>query len=127
MRLLRRILSVSLAFGFAAVIQADEGMWMPHQMKDLDPIKFGLKMSPDDIFKRDGTEPKSAVVQLGGGTGEFVSADGLILTNHHVAFGAIQRASTKEQDYLEKGFLSGTREKENPAQVYSAYVLLGYE
>jgi len=49
----------------------------------------------------------SAVVNLGGGTGEFVSADGLILTNHHVAFGAIQRASTKEKDYLEKGFCPG--------------------
>jgi len=55
MRLFRRILSVSLIFGLAAVIQADEGMWMPHQMKDLDLMKFGLQMSPDDLFK--GTAP----------------------------------------------------------------------
>jgi len=127
MRLFRRILSVSLILGLAVVIQADEGMWMPHQMKDLDLIKFGLQMSPDGLFKGDGTGLMSAVVNLGGGTGEFVSADGLILTNHHVAFGAIQRASTKEKDYLEKGFLSRTKAEEIPAQGYTADVLLGYE
>ncbi|MDH7575119.1 MAG: S46 family peptidase [Candidatus Saccharicenans sp.] len=69
----------------------------------------------------------SAVVNLGGGTGEFVSSEGLILTNHHVAFGAIQRASSKENDYITNGFLAMTREQEIPAQGYTADILLGYE
>jgi len=102
-------------------------MWMPHQMKELDLVKLGLQMNPDSLFKKDGTGLMSAVVNLGGGTGEFVSPDGLILTNHHVAFGAIQRASTKEKDYLENGFLAMTRGEEIPAQGYTADVLLGYE
>ena len=127
MRLFRRVLAISLAFAFTLVIQADEGMWMPHQMKDLDLIKLGLQMNPDNLLKKDGSGLMSAVVNLGGGTGEFVSPDGLILTNHHVAFGAIQRAATKEKDYLEDGFLAKTRAEEIAAQGYTADVLLGYE
>ena len=77
---------------------ADEGMWLPHQMKNLNLKTLGLKMNPADLYRKDGTGLMSAVVHLGGGTGEFVSSEGLILTNHHVAFGALQRASTKEKD-----------------------------
>ncbi len=105
----------------------DEGMWMPHQMKDLELKAKGLRMDPADLYKTDGTGLMSAVVNLGGGTGEFVSADGLILTNHHVAFGAIQRASSKDKDYITNGFTAMTREQEIPAQGYTADVLLGYE
>ncbi len=106
---------------------ADEGMWMPHQMKMLNLQELGLKMNPDDLYKKDGTGLMSAVVNLGGGTGEFVSPEGLILTNHHVAFGAIQRASSKENDYITKGFLAHSRQEEIPAQGYTADILLGYE
>ena len=106
---------------------ADEGMWMPHQMKDLDLKALGLKMNPDDLYKKDGTGLMSAVVNLGGGTGEFVSPEGLILTNHHVAFGAIQRAASKEHDFIKDGFLARTRAEEIRAQGYTADVLLGYE
>jgi hypothetical protein len=52
---------------------ADEGMWMPHQMKMLNLEQLGLKMNPDDLYRLDGTGLMSAVVNLGGGTGEFVS------------------------------------------------------
>jgi len=127
MKWFRRPLVLNFALVFCLGLQADEGMWMPHQMKDLDLVKLGLQMDPAGLFKKDGTGLMSAVVNLGGGTGEFVSAEGLILTNHHVAFGAIQRASTKEKDYLEKGFLALTRGEEIPAQGYTADVLLGYE
>jgi hypothetical protein len=102
-------------------------MWLPHQMKDLNLRKLGLKMDPDELYKKDGTGLMSAVVHLGGGTGEFVSRDGLILTNHHVAFGALQRASTKENDYITDGFIAWSREEEIPAKGYIADVLLGYE
>ncbi|MCR4409886.1 MAG: S46 family peptidase [Candidatus Saccharicenans sp.] len=109
------------------LVRADEGMWMPHQMRMLNLQQLGLKMNPDDLYKKDGTGLMSAVVNLGGGTGEFVSSEGLILTNHHVAFGAIQRASSKENDYITNGFLAMTREQEIPAQGYTADILLGYE
>jgi hypothetical protein len=106
---------------------SDEGMWLPHQMKDLNLEAKGLKMDPGDLYKKDGTGLMSAVVDLRGGTGEFVSARGLILTNHHVAYGAIQRASDKEHDYLKHGFLAGSMEEEIPAPGYIAGVLLGYD
>jgi hypothetical protein len=119
------ILSLLLAFGLIG--RADEGMWMPHQMKDLNLKAQGLQMNPEDLYRTDGTGLMSAVVNLGGGTGEFVSPEGLILTNHHVAYGAIQRASSKEKDYIAAGFLAATREQEIQAQGYTAGVLLGYE
>jgi hypothetical protein len=106
---------------------ADEGMWMPHQMKDLNLRAMGLQMNPDDLYKKDGTGLMSAIVNLGGGTGEFVSAEGLVLTNHHVAYGAIQRASSKDKDYINNGFMAAARVDEIPAQGYQAGVLLGYE
>ncbi len=117
------VLGLSLAF----LAFADDGMWMPHQMRDLNLKSLGLQMNPEDLYKKDGTGLMSAVVNLGGGTGEFVSSEGLILTNHHVAFGAIQRASSKEKDYIQNGFLAMTRDQEIPAQGYTADVLLGYE
>jgi len=117
------VFGLSLAF----LTFADEGMWMPHQMKDLNLKALGLQMDPENLYKKDGTGLMSAVVNLGGGTAEFVSSEGLILTNHHVAFGAIQRASSKEKDYIQNGFLAGTRAEEIPAQGYTADVLLGYE
>lgn len=127
MKFLRTNLIGAAILVLAFLGRADEGMWMPHQMKDLDLKSQGLKMNPEDLYKKDGTGLMSAVVSLGGGTGEFVSADGLILTNHHVAFRAIQRASTKEKDYIESGFLAVRREEEIPAQGYIADVLVGYE
>lgn len=106
---------------------AQDGMWMPHQMKMLNLQEQGLEMNPNDLFKEDGTGLMSSIVHLGGGTGEFVSKEGLILTNHHVAFGAIQRASDTENDYIKHGFLASTKEQEIPALGYIANVLLGYE
>ena len=110
---------------FSAI--ADDGMWMPHQMKDLNLKALGLEMNPGDLYKKDGTGLMSAVVSLGGGTGEFVSKNGLILTNHHVAFGGLQRASDTEHDYMNDGFIAWNREEELPAPGYIADVLIGYE
>jgi len=108
-------------------IQAEEGMWMPHQMKDLDLKALGLQMYPAELYGQDGTGLMSAIVHLGGGTAEFVSKQGLLLTNHHVAFGALQRASTSKNDYIQHGFLANTLTEEIPAPGYHADVLLGYE
>jgi hypothetical protein len=127
MKLSGRFWALVLVFGLALFAWADEGMWMPHQMKDLDLKVRGLQMNPDELYRTDGTGLMSAVVSLGGGTGAFVSKDGLILTNHHVAFGAIQRASTKENDYIQNGFLARSRAEEIQALGTTAAVLLGYD
>jgi hypothetical protein len=127
MKVLKGLVFIILFLSLAILSPSDEGMWMPHQMKDLKLTALGLQMNPEDLYKKDGTGLMSAVVYLGGGTGEFVSSDGLILTNHHVAFGALQRASTTEKDYIQNGFIAWTREEEIPAKGYIADVLLGYE
>jgi hypothetical protein len=89
--------------------------------------KQGLKMDPDDIYKEDGSGLMSAIVNLGGGTGSFVSDKGLILTNHHVAFGALQRASDPEHNYLQDGFLAKIHSEELPSPGTVCRVLLSYE
>jgi hypothetical protein len=127
MKALRWLVVLSVFFLLAWQAGADEGMWMPHQMAGLNLKAQGLKLDPADLYKKDGTGLMSAVINLGGGTGEFVSPDGLILTNHHVAFGALQRASTKEKDYIQNGFLAATRGEEIQAPGYTADVLIGYE
>ncbi len=130
MRFKRVLLIFAIFFLFAGVTSfslADEGMWMPHQMKNLNLKDLGLKMNPDNLYKKDGTGLMSAVVYLGGGTGGFVSCEGLILTNHHVAFGALQRASTEKKDHIKNGFIAWGKDEEISAKGYIADVLLGYE
>lgn len=102
---------------------ADEGMWLLTQIKNLNLQKNGLKIDPSDIYSPYKPSIANAVVLLSGGTAEFVSSQGLLLTNHHVAFRAVQRASTKGTDYLTNGFLAKTNEEEIEAPGYSAYIL----
>src|SRR5215471_1627043 len=102
---------------------ADEGMWLPDSLGKL-PLdemkKRGFELSPEDVYSLTQPSMKDAVVQISiGGTGSFVSPEGLILTNHHVAFSAATRASTSEKDYINNGFLAKSRAEEIPAQGYS--------
>jgi hypothetical protein len=127
MKLKKCLVSIPFILFLVLSSPADEGMWMPHQMKDLNLKSLGLQMNPEDLYKKDGTGLMSAVVHLGGASGEFVSKEGLILTNHHVAFGALQRASTPENDYIQNGFIAWTKQEEIPAKGSYADVLLGYE
>ncbi|HMB27404.1 MAG TPA: S46 family peptidase [Blastocatellia bacterium] len=102
---------------------ADEGMWLPDSLGKL-PLaemkKRGFELKPEDIYSLTKPSLKDAVVQISiGGTGSFVSPEGLILTNHHVAFAAVTRATTSEKDYINNGFLAKSRAEEIPAQGYS--------
>ena len=109
---------------------ADEGMWPLYALKDLDFAALktrGLELSAEQIFNEKDGGISAAVVQVGGGTGAFVSAEGLIATNHHVAFGAIQKQSSVDQNYLEQGFLAKTKAEEIPAIGYEAYVTLSFK
>jgi hypothetical protein len=86
----------------------------------------GLELERDAIFNTDHTGVGNAVVSVGA-SGAFVSPQGLILTNHHVAYGAVQRISTADKNFIEDGFLARTREEEVPAHGYRAYVLMSSE
>ena len=95
---------------------ADEGMWMPSQLPSIAaPLKAaGFQGNPADLA--DLTKaPLNAVVNVGGATGSFISSDGLVLTNHHVAFGVIQYNSNAQRDLIQDGFVSHARGEELPA------------
>src|SRR5687767_3860290 len=103
----------------------DEGMFLPDTITQL-PIKKlnqrGLKIPFTDIYNPNGLSIKDAIVIVGGGTGEFVSPEGLLLTNHHVAFDALVAASTPASDYAATGYTAKTRAEELPAKEYTVTI-----
>lgn len=104
---------------------ADEGMFLPDAIAQLPFDKFakrGLKLKPADLYDPNGVSIKDAIVIVGGGTGEFVSPEGLLLTNHHVAFDALVAASNPANDYGTVGFTAKTRDEELHAQGYTVTI-----
>jgi len=119
-------LSVLLLVGVAPLsVLGDEGMFLPDTLGEL-PIKKlqqrGLKIPITDIYNPNGPSIKDAVVIVDGGTGEFLSNEGLMLTNHHVAFEALVGASDASKDYATNGYLAKTRAEELPARGYNAQI-----
>ncbi|MEK6553588.1 MAG: S46 family peptidase, partial [Bacteroidota bacterium] len=94
----------------------DEGMYPLSEIDKIDLQKAGLKIDPKEVYNPNGVSLVDALVSLGGCTGSFISDKGLIITNHHCAFGAITRASTVENNYLENGFHAKTLTAEIPSQ-----------
>ncbi len=110
----------SATFAFA---RFDEGMYTPDQIARLPLAGRGLKIKPADIYNPAGGGLTDAVVRLSiGCTAEFVSPEGLILTNHHCGFDALVSASTPQIDYVENGFKADSRAQELPAKNYSLFV-----
>ena len=111
------LLTISLS---VLIAKADEGMWMLHllkQQKLSEMQEMGLKLDDYDIYNPDGSSIKDAIVQFGGGcTGEVISSQGLVLTNHHCGYGQIQSHSTLEHNYLEDGFWAMNKSEELPNQ-----------
>ena len=124
------ILSIFCFLFFTAMTPPDEGEWLLTQIGKL-PIsemqKHGLVLTPEQIFSPNGTSVATAIVRLPGGTGSFISKDGLIITNHHIAWNGIQSLSSVQDDYLKNGFLAETKEKELSCSNYSASVLLSVQ
>lgn len=87
----------------------------------------GLKIDSKELYNPNGVSLIDAIVQVGGCTGSFVSDKGLILTNHHCAFGAAQSASTAEHDYIANGFLARTASEEIHAKGYSVRITESYK
>lgn len=97
---------------------ADEGMWMLTDLKEQNAATMydmGLDIGIDKVYCPDSISLKDAVVHFGGGcTGEIISSEGLVLTNHHCGYGYIQQHSSVEHDYLTDGFWAMTRKEELP-------------
>jgi hypothetical protein len=97
------------------------------EIRDLDLKDAGLRIPVDEVYNPNGASLVDALVNLGGCTGSFVSPEGLIITNHHCAFGAVQKASTTGHNYLENGFLARTKTEELPADGITCKITLSYE
>ena len=110
-------LSVAAAI-LAFPVLAEEGMWLLpllKQQKFAEMQALGLRLSDQEVYSAEAPSLKDAVVRFGGGcTGEMISPDGLVLTNHHCGYSSIQRHSTLEHDYLTDGFWAMSRDKELP-------------
>lgn len=120
--------SVLLIVG-AGVSHADEGMWMPSQLPEIArQLKAaGFKGKPGDLAEL-ARPPMNAVVKVGGASGAFVSKDGLVLTNHHVAFGVIQYNSKPGSDLIKDGYIASNRAGELPANPdYRVLVTTGFD
>ncbi len=112
-------LTVTLTLGIFAetTASADEGMWLPSLISERigDMQSKGFRLSAEDIYSVNQASLKDAVVLFGRGcTGEVVSAEGLLLTNHHCGYSQIQKHSSVEHDYLRDGFWALTRNEELP-------------
>lgn len=106
-------------------IFGDEGMFLPDAINRLaiDQLKKrGLQIPISEIYSPSSASIKDAVVIVGGGTGEFVSPEGLLLTNHHVAFDALVAASDPSRDYATNGYKAGSRTEELPAKNYTVTI-----
>ena len=103
---------------FSAI--ADEGMWLlPYikKMNSKDLKEHGCKLKPEDIYSAEKSSLKDAIVVFGGGcTGEIVSPNGLLFTNHHCGYSSIQKLSSVEHDYLKDGFWAQNNAEELPAE-----------
>lgn len=96
-------------------VKADEGMWLPFLVgrNYEDMKKYGLNLSADQIYSINNSSLKDAVISFGGFcTGEMISGNGLILTNHHCGYGAIADVSTPEHNYLDNGFWARSHQEE---------------
>ncbi len=130
---MRKLISVliimAVSFGFKA--RADEGMWLLPLIEKLNMgtmTGLGLKLSSEEIYSLNQPSIKDAIVNFGGiCTGEIVSSEGLILTNHHCGYDRIQSHSTVEHDYLRDGFWAMTREEELPNPGLSVVFLIRIE
>lgn len=113
------LLSITLLFCMIYA-KADEGMWLPYNLSNqslYEMQQLGCKLSAEQIFSLNQPSLKDAIVQFGGGcTGELISPEGLLLTNHHCGLSYVQKHATVEHDYLTDGFWALNKDEELPNQ-----------
>ncbi len=124
------ILAVVLS-SLTTISRADEGMWLPlfvERLNYVDMQKEGLHLTAEEIYSINHSSIKDAIIMFGGGcTGEIVSPNGLIFTNHHCGYGAIQSHSSVEHDYLTDGFWAMRYEEELPTPGLTARFLVSVQ
>ena len=128
---MKRILILFAALTLSLSAVADEGMWLLpliQQMNKKDMKAAGCKLSPQEIYDINKSSLKDAIVQFGGGcTGEMISNQGLLVTNHHCGYGSIQGLSTDEHNYLMDGYWANERAEEIPVPGLSVTFLVSME
>jgi|694.fasta_scaffold36572_6 hypothetical protein len=124
------VLLAALAGNNPIMANPDEGMWLPLFIKRLNAeeiAKSGCKLTPEEIYSINNSSLKDAIVWLEFCTAEIVSDNGLMLTNHHCAYGGIQSNSTEQNNYLDNGFWAKSFSEELPVKGQTASVLLRME
>ena len=118
MKQINKLLFAVIFFLYSAISFANEGMWLPfllEKMNEKEMKSLGMKISAKDIYSINSGSLKDAIVSLGGFcTGEIISNKGLVLTNHHCGFDAIQNHTTLEHNYIRDGFWAKTNSEELP-------------
>jgi hypothetical protein len=108
-------------------LSADEGMLPLSELNKLDMKAIGFRIDSNELYNPNGVSLIDGIINLGGCTASFVSPDGLILTNYHCAFGAIQAETTTEKDYMKDGFFAPERSAEVPAKRYTVRLIDSYK
>lgn len=125
------IITAAIALCFAVQTKADEGMWMLPLLEKINSealANLGSRLTPDQIYSINHSSIKDAVVQFGGGcTGEIISDNGLLTTNHHCGYASIQALSSEEHNYLEDGFWAQNLSEEIPVPGLSVSFLVSME
>ena len=125
---MKRILAIFAALAIGVSAFADEGMWMLpllQKMNSKQLIQLGCRLTPDQIYSINHSSLKDAIVQFGGGcTGEIISENGLLITNHHCGYSSIQGLSTDEHNYLEDGYWAMDKSQELPVPGLSVTFLV---
>jgi len=125
------LLLVTLISLISTISKADEGMWLPlfvERLNYVDMQKEGLHLTAEEIYSINHSSLKDAIIMFGAGcTGEIVSPNGLIFTNHHCGYGAIQSHSTVDHDYLTDGFWAMRYEEELPTPGLTARFLVSIQ
>lgn len=119
---MKKLLTIlfALLFSLQSLVKADEGMWLPllvERLNYVDMQKMGLNLTPEEIYSINHSSLKDAIVIFGRGcTGELISPEGLLITNHHCGYGSIQSVSTIENDLLSNGFWATQKSEEIPIE-----------
>ena len=131
-------LTFAIIFALMGIVRADEGMWLPmfvERLNYVDMQKMGLQLTPEELYSINNSSLKDAIVGLSNGahprgffcTGEIVSGNSLLFTNHHCGYSSIAALSTVEHDYLNEGFAARNFSEELPAEGVSASFLVRME
>jgi len=131
MKAFARFCSLAIA-GLCAVntptlpARCDEGMFPISELSNIGLKKRGIELSADEIFNPTAKSLVDGICRVNGCTGSLISSDGLVITNHHCAFDAIQKASTPQRDLLANGFIARNRTEEVPAPGYTVRITESY-